>query len=65
MDKYIKYSLINGDLILYINVKEYNKMNGNIILQIIKKEPTNEQLIKQKILNEIDELKELIMNLNH
>jgi hypothetical protein len=69
MDKYLKYSIINGELNLYITAKEYEKFgwnkSGKINFQIINKDPTNEQFIKKKVLAEIEELKELIQNLNN
>jgi len=69
MENYLKYSIINGELNLYITMKEYEKIVSNkfgkINFQIINKEPTNEQFIKKKVLAEIEELKELVQNLNN
>jgi hypothetical protein len=72
MDKYIKYSIINGELNLYVTAKEYEKLNfigsnkpTKLNFHIINKEPTNEQFIKKKVLAEIEELKELVQNLNN
>ena len=71
MSHYLKYSIINGELNLYLTLKQFEKIKSGeagqakMIFHIVSKETNNEEKMKKKILAEIDELKELVNNLNH
>jgi hypothetical protein len=63
MDNYLKYSVRNGELNLYVTEKEFELFGGNkagkFNFQIIKKEITEDQKIKKGILELCDELKRI------